>query len=74
VEYLSARSGSPLAFLAFFAGAGFRITSCAFLSLFVAVALSLEIQEFRFVHEPIDKGHDAAGIGEDFGPFSERFV
>jgi hypothetical protein len=26
------------------------------------------------VHEPIDQGDDAAGIREDFGPFSEGFV
>jgi len=26
------------------------------------------------MHESIDEGDDAAGIGEDFGPFSERLI
>jgi hypothetical protein len=61
-------------FLGLFAGAGFGISGGAFLRLFVAIAFALQIQEFRLVHEPIDEGHDAAGIREDLGPFAEGFV
>jgi hypothetical protein len=66
--------GCPQGFFGFFAGTGFRIASGTLLRLFEAIAFSLEIQQFGFVHEPIDEGDDAAGIREDFGPFAERLV
>jgi hypothetical protein len=65
---------SPLGFLWFFTGTGFRVTSRAFLGFFEAIALSLELQQLGFVHEPIDEGYDAGGVREDLGPFAERFI
>jgi hypothetical protein len=40
-----------------------------------AAALNVgELQELRFVHEPINEGDDAAGVREDFGPFAKRLI
>jgi hypothetical protein len=61
-------------FFEFFTGTGFRIASGAFLGFFEAIAFALEIQEFGFMHEPIDEGDDATGIREDLGPFAEGLV
>ena len=59
-------------FLRFFAGTGFRVTSRALLGFFEAIALALELQQLRFVHEPIDEGDDTGGVREDLGPFAKR--
>jgi hypothetical protein len=45
-------------FFGIFTGTGFRIASGAFLGFFEAIAFALEIQQFGFVHEPIDEGDE----------------
>jgi hypothetical protein len=43
-------------------------------SVFEAVAVALEDDDFGVVHEAVDHGFDGGGVAEDFGPGGEALV
>jgi hypothetical protein len=44
------------------------------LSLFEAVAVAVDREDFGAMHQTIDEGDDAGSVGEDLVPFAEGFV
>jgi len=46
----------------------------AFLGFLEAVGLAVEDDDFGVVHQPVDHGDDAGGIGEDLAPLGEGSV
>ena len=54
--------------------AGFGFALGALLRLLEAVAFALQRDDLGAVHEPVDEGDHAGGVGEDLVPFAEDFV
>ena len=46
----------------------------AFLSFFEAIAVAVDGEDLGAMHQPIDEGDDAGGVGEDLVPFAKAFV
>jgi hypothetical protein len=51
-----------------------RFGSGGLLSLFEAVAITVDGEDFGAMHEAVHEGDDAGGVGEDLVPFAECFV
>ena len=55
-------------------GAGLGLARGAFLGFLEAVTLPFQGDDLGPMHEAVDEGDDAGGVGEDLCPFSKHFI
>ena len=55
-------------------GAQRRFGRGLLLSFFEAIAVAVDGEDFGAMHQPINEGDDAGGVGEDLVPFAKALV